>query len=73
MVSKTYLHEFLFLLNKAGDDELQARKDLLHNALRDHTLSRDMRADCNFLLRKIQEEQMARAEVKMIQRFRKEA
>lgn len=73
MINKNYLRTFTSLLDSAGNDELEARKQLLIKALRDSSLSRDTVADCRFLLRKIQEEQLVRAEAFVANRFLTEA
>lgn len=72
MITKDYLRSFLELLENGSDSEIEARITLLQRSLRDHTLSRDMRADCRFLLHKLQEEEMVRSELKVGVRFRKE-
>jgi hypothetical protein len=73
MNSKDNLRAFVELLEKGSNDELEARKRLLMKAVADKSLSRDTVADCRFLLRKIQEEQMARAESDVASRFAAQA
>lgn len=69
MINKDSLKAFVGLLDTASDAELVARKDLLQKVLRDQSLSRDAVADCRFLLRRLQEEQISRAERSVAGRF----
>jgi len=75
MVTKEYLREFARFLDEASDAEIERRIKICEDSI--HRLSvakvpqKALVGDLKFLLRRVREEQAARAEVKALADLRK--
>jgi hypothetical protein len=59
-MNKDFFKSFLAWLDSASDQELDQRQRQIQELLEDRIRSRDTRRDAEFMIRKIEEERLAR-------------